>query len=225
MVIGNGLIGKGMSLFTYENDILIFASGVSNSKETRSSEYTREFDLLKSFIGTDKKLVYFSTCSVLYDCIDPTQYIQHKKFMEDFISCNFKDYLIFRLPNVVGTSTNEHTSFNFFRKMILDNLEIKVEEKTTRYFIDIEDVVESLTPIILSKSQNSKTFNVCFNTKIGVIDFINIMAKELEKDPRIILLNQGCSLNIDNKNFLELVDEKFRSIGPDYNYKIIKKYS
>jgi nucleoside-diphosphate-sugar epimerase len=109
--------------------------------------------------------------------------------------------------------------------MILDNLEIKVEEKTTRYFIDIEDVVESLTPIILSKSQNSKTFNVCFNTKIGVIDFINIMAKELEKDPRIILLNQGCSLNIDNKNFLELVDEKFRSIGPDYNYKIIKKYS
>ena len=75
MVIGNGLLGKSMSLFVDHDDVLIFASGVSNSKENRPSEYEREFNLLHKFLGTEQKIIYFSTCSVLYDCIKQTDYI------------------------------------------------------------------------------------------------------------------------------------------------------
>ena len=91
MVIGNGLLAKKMSSFNGDNNILIFASGVSNSKETNHNEYKRELDLLKTFLGTEKKLIYFSTCSVLMDCQSISDYIEHKKNIEGYIRNNFSN--------------------------------------------------------------------------------------------------------------------------------------
>lgn len=224
MVVGNGLLGESMNLFIDNDDVLIFASGVSNSKENRVSEYEREFDLLNKFLGTERKIIYFSTCSVLYDCLEPTDYIKHKLQVEDFIKSNFKNFIIFRLPNVVGYTENQHTSFNFFKKNLIDNFEINVEENTTRYFIDVDDIVETLTPIIIDKTQNKKEFNVCFNTKITIINFIKLMSDQLGVIPKINLIKNGCSFDVDNTNFLKLVNKKYKSIDQDYNYNIIKKY-
>lgn len=224
MVVGSGLLGKSMNLFVDYDDVLIFASGVSNSKEKRISEYERELNLLYKFLGTDQKIIYFSTCSVLYDCIEQTEYIKHKIRVENFIKSNFKNYIIFRLPNVVGHTENRHTSFNFFKKNLLEGLEISVEENTTRYFIDVDDIIETLTPIIKDQTQNKKEFNVCFNTKISIIDFIELMSDRLNVIPKINVINRGCSFDVDNISFLELVDKKYKSIGQDYNYNIIKKY-
>lgn len=224
MVIGNGLLGKSMSLFVDNDDVLIFASGVSNSKENRPSEYEREFNLLHKFLGTEQKIIYFSTCSVLYDCIKQTDYIKHKIQVENFIKSNFKNFIIFRLPNVVGHTENQNTSFNFFKKNLLNNLEINVEEDTTRYFIDVNDIVETISPIIKDQTQNKKEFNVCFNTKISIIDFIGLMSDQLKVTPKINIIKKGCSFDVDNLGFLDLVDKKYKSIDQDYNYNLIKKY-
>jgi nucleoside-diphosphate-sugar epimerase len=224
MVIGGGLIAKNMSSFVNNNDIVIFASGVSNSKETNKFEYQREIDLLTSFFGTKKKFIYFSTCSILYDCIEKTNYIDHKKNIENIISANFENYLIFRLPNVVGITKNLNTSFNYFKQKLISGGLINVERHATRYFIDIIDVVESISPIILDKKSNNKTINVCFNNKINILDFINTMSKYMNLEPKIILEDKGCSFDIDNKEFINKVCKKYTSIGNDYNLNLIKKY-
>ena len=49
MIIGNGLIAKSLQEIDSEN-VLFFASGVSNSLETRDSEFEREYFLLKETI-------------------------------------------------------------------------------------------------------------------------------------------------------------------------------
>ena len=68
MIIGNGLLAQAFSEYNNNDEILIFASGVSNSLEEKESEFDREAKLLKSVITNypDKTMVYFSTCSV-YD--------------------------------------------------------------------------------------------------------------------------------------------------------------
>jgi nucleoside-diphosphate-sugar epimerase len=224
MVVGSGLLGGSMSSFSNNEDILIFASGVSNSKETNENEYLREFNLLKTFIGTEKKIIYFSTCSVLYECLQPSKYIIHKKNIENFIKNNFKNYLIFRLPNVVGNTNNKHTSFNFFKNNLLNNLPINVEKNSTRYFIDVDDVADSTKSIILDKGQNKKEINVCFNNKIDIFNFINLMSEQIGVNPVMILSNNGCSHDIDNTDFINQIDKKYKEINKDYNLRIIKKY-
>jgi hypothetical protein len=54
MIIGNGLIAKSLKNID-SKDHLYFASGVSNSLETRSSEFEREFSLLKNNIIQHKE--------------------------------------------------------------------------------------------------------------------------------------------------------------------------
>ena len=67
MIVGNGLIA---SLFydVDREDVIFFASGVSNSLETELSEFQREEDLIRETFtqNPDKLFAYFSTCSI-YD--------------------------------------------------------------------------------------------------------------------------------------------------------------
>ncbi|MEJ2498930.1 MAG: hypothetical protein P8Y46_06430 [Sulfurovaceae bacterium] len=50
MIIGNGMLAHEFSDYKDDNDIIIFASGVSNSGETRESEFEREKELLTKTI-------------------------------------------------------------------------------------------------------------------------------------------------------------------------------
>ena len=57
MVIGKGLLGTSF-LLSSENDNdsrVIFASGVSNSKETDIKQFNREKELILKHIKTDKR--------------------------------------------------------------------------------------------------------------------------------------------------------------------------
>lgn len=224
MVIGNGLLAKKMSLFNDNNDILIFASGVSNSKETNHNEYKRELDLLKTFLGTNKKLIYFSTCSVLMECQSISHYITHKKNVEEYIKNNFNNYIIFRLPNVVGKTDNTHTSFNYFKNKLITNSQLFIEKESLRYFIDVDDLTITLSPIILDSGQNKKKINVCFNNKTDIFNFVMSMSETLGVQPKITIIDGGCLQDVDNSEFINLIDPKYKKIDQSYNKKLIEKY-
>lgn len=99
MILGNGTIG---SVLKDREDRLYFASGVSNSSETRESEYQREKDLLAQQ-DRNQHIVYFSTLSVFYK---QSRYTQHKLEMEALIK-EFPHYTIMRLGNpVFGNNLN-----------------------------------------------------------------------------------------------------------------------
>lgn len=53
MIIGNGDVA---SVLQDRDDLIYFASGVSNSQETRGSEFRREKDLLFEQIDKQKRL-------------------------------------------------------------------------------------------------------------------------------------------------------------------------
>ncbi|HEX7869337.1 MAG TPA: NAD-dependent epimerase, partial [Chryseobacterium sp.] len=107
MIIGNGLIANALKSIDTEN-ILFFASGVSNSLENRSSEFDREYNLLKNTIENHpgKIFVYFSTCSIYDSSKNNSHYVLHKLKMEQIIADSCQQYFILRVSNAVGKGGN-----------------------------------------------------------------------------------------------------------------------
>ena len=90
MILGSGMIASCLASSSIKHDgLIIFACGVSNSSETRTQEYERELELLSTYLGTDKKLVYFSSTSVVSGRI--SNYTVHKLNVERYIEEKFKD--------------------------------------------------------------------------------------------------------------------------------------
>jgi len=86
LIIGNGLIASAFNSNLRNNeDVIIFASGVSNSREVRSDEFFRERKLLVDTLALGKYIAYFSTCSVDDPELLNTPYVAHKKEMEALV--------------------------------------------------------------------------------------------------------------------------------------------
>lgn len=219
MVVGNGMLANAFSQFKDIDDYIIFASGVSNSKETDNNKFEREFNLLKSYTKyQNKKLIYFSTCSVMDNTLQESPYVKHKINMENMIKYYFSNNLIFRLPIIVGPTENPNTLFNFLRNKLLNNEVISVHKHATRYLIDVEDLTFILPKFILNPEEKRKTINVAFNNKIHILDLINNMANLLSVIPKIQLEDSGYDMTIDNIYFLSQLDSSY------INKKIINKY-
>ena len=132
MIIGNGDISDALKQVD-RKDLLFFASGVSNSKETRESEYKREKYLLR-YQDRTKHLVYFSSLSIFYS---NSRYSQHKIDMEGYVKAWFEHYTILRLGNITW-GDNPHTLINYFKNCIKENKPFKVEN-TYRYIVDKDE--------------------------------------------------------------------------------------
>jgi hypothetical protein len=128
MIVGHGDIA---SVLKDRDDIIYFASGVSNSNETRWSEFKREFDLVMLQSG---HLVYFSSLCVFYS---DTLYAEHKRKMEKIIKRTFENYTIVRLGNITW-GDNPNTIINFLRNKIKNNEPFEVQN-TQRYVIGKEE--------------------------------------------------------------------------------------
>ena len=217
MIIGRGLMARSFSSYENNNEYLIFASGVSNSKEERDDEYQREIDLLCSR-EENMKLIYFSTINI---DDDDRKYFQHKRKIESIIANRFDSYLIFRLPQIIGIGGNENNIFNFIYKSIKDHTLIKVQKDVYRSLIDVDDIKQiceycfALSNIII---------NISSIESLMVIDIINLISKEIGITPNIEYIETTISkLNINS----DIVEDAINSIGINrigYIEKIIKKY-
>jgi hypothetical protein len=134
MIIGKGDIA---SVLNDRDGAIFFASGVSNSNETRDSEFMREIELLDKQDKT-KCIFYFSSIAI-DDMSKNSQYLQHKRNMELLVKSNFKNYNIIRIGNITWGS-NPNTFINYIKnkKSKGESVEIKDEYK---YVIDKEQLL------------------------------------------------------------------------------------
>ena len=217
MIIGRGLIAKAFEKYNNNDNVIIFSSGVSNSLETRDTEFEREESLLKSNLLLDKKFIYFSTISVVDGSLK-SPYINHKIKMEKMISENHNNYLIFRLPIVVGNNANNITFFNSLKDKINNGEELKVFN-VSRYLIDIDDLSETLPTLIDNYSEKNKTLNICFDNFSSVKEIIKRMEFYLNKNSEKVYIDCDSNNTVDNYYFNNLFKQ-----SNDYNEIIYQKY-
>jgi hypothetical protein len=130
MIIGNGDIAL---VLQDREDLIYFASGVSNSQETRESEFRREKYLLFEQIDKQKKIIYFGSLSIFYK---DSPYTRHKRKMEQYVRI-FPEYTIIRLGNI-AFGNNPYTIINNFKYRLKKNEPIEVQD-TYRFVIDKDE--------------------------------------------------------------------------------------
>jgi len=221
MIIGNGLIASSLKNIDSE-DMLFFASGVSNSLETRSSEFEREFSLLKNALenNRDSKLVYFSTLSINDQSKQNSHYVLHKKEIENYIQENSENYLILRIGNIVGKGGNPNTLFNYLKAQIANNNKFALHTKARRLLIDIDDIALFLD---LNCAQlKNKTINFAYPYYYDLSEIINAIQLKMDKKANYDEVNEGDFYKV---TFDENINNFFsKTTAEDYIKTLTEKY-
>lgn len=221
MIIGNGILANAFLNFDDEN-VIIFASGVSNSLETRASEFTRELDLLNSTIEKypNKKLIYFSTCSIYDSSKTESHYVLHKLNMEKTISESCTEYTIFRIGNAVGKGGNTNTLINYLKNSIESGKTIQIHNKAKRVFIGVDDVALFIHQNI--KNIGNQIFNLVYPYQFSLTEVIAPLEKHLHKTGSYEMVDEGAYYDIDFENSTKLF---FKETSPEeYLKKLYNTY-
>lgn len=225
MIIGNGLLANAFRAFKNDRNNIIFASGVSNSKETNLDEYLRELNLLNKTIDQLKKhqcLVYFSTTSIYDKDMHNNLYIKHKLELEQMIQKRVNDYYIFRLPEVVGNGGNEKNIVNYIFNSIRNEQPFEIWVNACRRLIDIDDIVRIITQIIQEKESINKIINITTDYKTSIEEIQKILEKLMSKKAIVKKVKKGNCYNIIIDEMIETVIRIPTSYL--YNQKVIEKY-
>ena len=224
MIVGNGLIA---SLFTEcdQENIIFFASGVSNSLETKKEEFLREENLIKKTIAENpnKVFIYFSTCSIYDSSKVESQYVLHKLKMEQIITQLCSQYLIVRLSNAVGNGGNPNLLINYLVRSVKSSKTINVHTKATRNFIDTEDIKNIVIQLIKNKNFN-KIINIAYPENYTIIEILEILEKFFQIKPKLNLVKSGSGYLIDIPDVQDYFNQHALTNKETYLYKILEKY-
>ncbi|WP_417427773.1 NAD-dependent epimerase/dehydratase family protein [Halpernia sp.] len=224
MVIGNGLIA---SLFkeNYRNDVVFFASGVSNSLEKDLAQFEREENLIRETLeeNTDKIFVYFSTCSIYDSSKVGSDYVLHKLKMEQIIKNNAPQYLILRVSNAVGKGGNPNLLINYLMRSAKEGNTINVHTKATRNLIDAEDIKKIIEEILMSESLN-KIVNIAYPQNYSVVEILEIIERFYQKKLDLNLVKSGSSYEINIPETEHYFRDNNLTSKENYLLSILNKY-
>lgn len=224
MVIGNGLIATAFRDRKHNcEDRIIFASGVANSQETRVSEFLREEALLSDAIVTGKQIVYFSTCSIEDPEQSKSAYVMHKKHMEGIIM-NTNNYLIFRLPQIVGYTQNKTIITNYLYEKILNGEPFLVWRNATRNLLDVEDMISIANYIIFELNSTNMRINIASPFTSSILEMVTIFETIMNKKANYEIVEKGGPYIVDCQTALEIAALCNVNFDIEYPARVIGKY-
>ena len=221
-VVGSGLIARAFLSYDFGSDVVIFASGVSNSRETELSAYRRESELLKGFLGKNNQVIYFSTCSISDESLINTYYIKHKLEMEKLVLSD-KSSRVIRLPQVVGKSKNKNTLANFLAWKIFHHETYILQLGSVRNLIDVDDVV-SITEILLHSDWRDKLVSFALPMFYPTISIVHSLENVLNVKSEHTTIEVSPFYYPDSDFIKHVVDDGLLVIEDGYLESIIRKY-
>ncbi|XPV67643.1 MAG: hypothetical protein ACNI25_09975 [Halarcobacter sp.] len=223
MIVGNGLIAKEFLEYSNSKNILIFASGVSNSKEERVDEFLREENLLRKKLEENKniKFIYFSTCSIYDNYFESSKYCQHKLKMENIIIKKSNNYNIFRVPQIVGfNNKNQLVGYLYNKIKNKDSFDLYDIE---RNLIDVSDMKNIVKNLIVDESYNNSIINIAYPSNIKVKTLVEQISIILNIEPKYNLITMPGDFNIDVEKINNII-EKLNICKENYVEKLLRKY-
>ncbi|KAA2221205.1 NAD-dependent epimerase/dehydratase family protein [Chryseobacterium sediminis] len=221
MIIGSGILANAVKLYDKE-DVVFFASGVSNSLEKNPAEFEREISLLKLVISQhpDKKLIYFSTCSIYDSSKTDSPYVIHKLAIEKIIAEQCSSFIIFRVGNAVGRGGNPNTLINFLKNSILSENKLTIHSNARRILIGTDDIAAFVGKYI--PNLNNEIVNLAYPYQYSLPEILSQLENHLAKKADYETVNEGSFYNIE---FNSLTEDFFSGFSPDeYLKKLYSSY-
>ncbi|AOD15866.1 hypothetical protein VB151_02390 [Xanthomonas fragariae] len=225
MIIGNGLLARSFEVDRLaKHDATVFASGVSNSSETDPVAFEREARLLvKALDDAQGRFVYFSTCSVTDVDRAETHYVRHKLEMERLITQR-GEYLILRLPQVVGRTDNPHTLSNYLARGIRNAAPLRIWVKAVRCLIDVEDVSRLTHHLIENRLETNAVLDLAPPENITLLELVSLLEATLGRKATIDFVDRGGGATPDSAPFVHYAKATGIDSSPGYIARLIRKY-
>ncbi|AYZ14730.1 NAD(P)-dependent oxidoreductase [Chryseobacterium arthrosphaerae] len=221
MIIGNGILANAIRFYDRE-DVIFFASGVSNSLEKNPAEFEREKSLLKSVMNQhpDKKLIYFSTCSIYDASKTASPYVMHKLTIEKIIAEQHSNFIIFRVGNAVGRGGNPNTLINFLKSSILSENKLTIHNNARRILIGTDDIAAFVGKYI--NDFNHEIINLAYPYQYSLPEILSALEDHLGKKANYESVDEGSFYNIEFNN---LTEDFFTDLSPnEYLKKLYSSY-
>jgi nucleoside-diphosphate-sugar epimerase len=225
MIIGNGMLAKAFKIYENINNILIFASGISNSQEQTDEPFEREKNLLEKTLAENQttKFIYFSTCSIEDPSMSHSRYVKHKLNMENLIQTLHPDFYIFRLSQVIG-KTNSPTIIHYFYNKIIAKESFEIWNKSTRNLIDVDDIVRIVQKIINESLMKNKIINIASPASVDVPYIVRTIENILKIEAQYASYDKGAPYSIDISPIKPIMEDLAIKFDDDYLEKTIRKY-
>lgn len=225
MIVGKGLLARAFEPhFEESHDVLVFASGVSNSLETRLGEFAREEALLRQLLaGERKRFVYFGSCGVTSAESELTPYMQHKRSMESLV-LSAPHGLVLRLPQVVGRTENHHTLTNFLRDHIVSGEHFTVWAHAERNLIDIDDIVKIGARLAKELPTEATVVSIAAARSLLMPEIVEIFERVLGNAANCSYVEKGTPMVIDTAMAESLSSQLGIDLGGGYIERVIAKY-
>ena len=219
------MVANAFQAYHNNQNIIIFASGVSNSQEKDENEFNRELKLIDSTLSKhpDKLFVYFSTCSIYDPLAAETPYVKHKLKMEDYIKKHAKHYLILRVSQILGRSKNR-TLVNFLLDKISTGEHFDVWKNSNRNLISITDVLNISNKLIEDKEHHNQIYHIANPVYIAMPDLVNIFEQILQKTANCTYLDKGKPYAPIPFDISSIVDALHIQFDDQYYYKNIQNF-
>jgi len=224
MIIGRGLLAS-LFMESDRDDTVFFASGVSNSLESRPEEFLREENLITETLSEnpDKIFIYFSTCSIYDSSKTESDYVLHKLKMEQLIKEHSQKHLILRVSNAVGKGGNPNLLMNYLIRSVDNNETINVHTKATRNLIDAEDI-KNITFRLIQQSDFNKIINVAYIQNYAIIEILEIIERFYDKKLTLNLIKSGSGYDINVPDVENYFQENRLTDKESYLCRILEKY-
>jgi nucleoside-diphosphate-sugar epimerase len=225
MIVGRGLLAQAFGPhFAEDPRFVIFASGVSNSLETRPEEFAREAALLREWVSVDvKRFVYFGSCGVTAPESELTPYMLHKQAMESLVLAA-PHGLVLRLPQVVGHTSNSRTLTNFLRNHIVSGEHFTVWARAERNLIDIDDIVGIGSWLATKLPSEATAVSIAAIHSLPMPRIVEIFERVLGRAANCTYVEQGAPMIIDTRTIEGLAPQLGIDLGEGYIERVIEKY-
>ena len=227
MIIGSGLIAQAFAKsYSQQDEVCIFAAGVSNSSCMDVREFGRERKLLLKTLKQTRHVgvfVYFGTCSVADQEARNSPYMLHKLAMEQLVVTHPR-HLILRLPQVAGRTPNPHTLLNFLYARISRSEVFNLWKNAKRNIIDIDDVAAIAGQFIVGECARNTTISIANPINYSMIDIVSAMERAVGKRAICYLAERGSEYTIDTSAIYPVLEKANVKFGSDYLDKVMRKY-
>lgn len=225
MVVGHGMMARAFSVFRDRAEIVIFASGVSNSLESDPVAFDREAALLEQTRAdhSGALLVYFGTCSVDDPERRKTPYVQHKLRMESLLVASSGPWLVLRVPLAIGRNPGGRTLAQFLYERIVRGEAFEVWEGAARFPIDVDDVLRIGSRLIADQAMWNRRINIALR-RFAVLDFVHVMEGIVGKKAVYNVVRKGRSFDLDCPEVRAMAGALNLDLSEHYLERVLRKY-
>jgi nucleoside-diphosphate-sugar epimerase len=225
MIVGGGMLARAFGSYRDHPNVVVLASGVSDSTVTDMAQFEREEMLLLKTLEEQggKRFVYFGTCSAADSELSTSPYVRHKLKMEGLVETHSCDYLICRLPQAVGHGGNTNTLTNRLYASIRNGQRFQLWRNACRYIIGVDDVSAVASYMIGQNKYSNRIINVA-SRRFSIFDIVRALENVTQRSAIYDEIDKGTSYDIDCHEAHKVARLLNIRFDDTYLHRVIGKY-